>query len=198
MELRLTKRQKRLGVWAAALAWIVGAWLLPAGAASAEDPVALEYKVKAGYLYNFAKFVEWPAQALPAPNSPIVIGVLDGGDALAVIRSVLEGKNVDAHPVQVKAVTIDQIGTGIHILLVTRANVKFIEEIRAALGRAATLLVGETEQFAEGGGMIGFSREKESIRLCLNLERAMEAGLKVSSKLANVAKPVKSKPNKTP
>lgn len=168
------------------------AWLLPPATAAADDaPATLEYKVKAGYLFNFAKFVEWPATMLTDSNSPIVIGVMDGAEALPVIQQVLADKSVNGHPLQVKAVSAATPETGCHILLVTRVAGKSPEELRAALGRSATLLVGETERFAEKGGMIGLVREAESIRLTLNLEAAAGAGLKISSKLASVAKVVK-------
>lgn len=182
-------------VWLAMVAcWVIlGLLLAPVCARAADSAAALEYKVKGGYLFNFARYIEWPTASLPAPDSPFIIGVLDGGEALPVVKALLEGKKVDSHPVEVKAVTADQIGQDIHILLVTRDAGKTPEEIRAALGNAATLLVGETEQFAERGGTVGFTREEESIRLSLNLERATEAGLKVSSKLSSVARQVKTK-----
>lgn len=157
---------------------------------------ALEYKVKAGYLFNFARFIEWPAGALPAPESPFVIGVLDGGDAVPIVQSLLVGRKLDGHPVQLKAVTADELGKGIHILFITRTAGKTPEEIAAALGKSATLVVGETDFFAERGGMVGFTRQEESIRLSLNLERATEVGLRVSSKLSSVAKIVTTKKNK--
>lgn len=175
-----------------ALVLLVCLCALPSRAIAA-DAAALEYKVKAGYLFNFAKFIEWPAASAPKTNSPLVIGILDGGEAFPVVKPLLDGKTVDGRVVQVKAVTADQVGSGLHILLVTRAAGKTPEEIRIALGSAATLLVGETDRFAELGGMMGFTREEDSVRLTLNLERATEAGLKVSSKLAGVAKLVKSK-----
>ena len=184
-------RRAWLGAVVSALALLV----VPLVAGAADSAAVLEYKVKGGYLFNFAKFIEWPATCLPAPDSPFVIGVLDDGEALPVVQALLEGKKVNGHPVQVRAVTADQIGKDVHILLVTRAAGKSPEEIKLALGGAATLLVGETEQFAERGGMVGFTREEESIRLSLNLERATEAGLKVSSKLSNVARLVKTKRN---
>ena len=177
----------------AALALVAGAWLLPARATVADFP-ALEYKVKAGYLFNFAKFIEWPAGSFPTANSPFVIGVLDGGATASVLESILQGKLVEGRAVQVRAVTAENIGRDLHILLVTRTATKSVGEIRAALSGAATLLVGETAQFAELGGTVGFTREVESIRLSLNLERAVEAGLKVSAKLSTVAKLVKTKP----
>lgn len=173
------------------------ALLMVSMCARAADPAAMiEYKVKTGYLFNFAKFIEWPATCLPAPDSPFVIGVLDDGEVVPVLQSLLEGKKVDSHPVQVKVATIDQIGKGFHILFVSRAAGKSPEEVKAALGNAATLLVGETEQFAERGGTLGFTLEEQSIRLSLNLERATESGLKVSSKLSSVAKLVKTRKNK--
>ena len=191
----LAPGQSRRRAWLVMVVrWVVlGLLLTPPGVRAADSAATLEYKVKGGYLINFARFIEWPATCLPAPDSPFIIGVLDGGEALPVVKTLLEGKKVDSHPVQVKGVTADQIGKDIHILLVTRAAGKSPEEIRAALGNAATLLVGETEQFAERGGTVGFTREEESIRLSLNLERATEAGLKVSAKLANVARQVKTK-----
>ena len=167
--------------------------LLAPPSLSAADTAALEYKVKAGYLFNFAKFIEWPDSASTTVDSPFVIGVLDAGEALPVLQSLLGGKQVNGRTIVVKAVAADTVGKDIHILLVTRKCGKSPEDLKAALAGASTLLVGETEQFAERGGMIGFMKEDDAIRLTLNLERASEAGLKVSSKLSTVAKVVKSK-----
>lgn len=181
-----------LGVCAGALALLC----MPMLAQAADSAAALEYKVKAGYLFNFARFIEWPAACLPASDSPFVIGIIDDSEALPVVRSLLEGKKVDGHPVQIKALNANQIGRDIHILLVTRAAGKSPEEIRTAMDGAFTLLVGETEDFAERGGMVGFTREEDRIRISLNLDRATEAGLRVSSKLSSVAKMVKTMKNK--
>ena len=111
-------------------------------------------------------------------------------EALPVVQALLIGKKVGAHPVQVRGVEVGQLRKDAHILFVTRGGGKSPEELKSDLGGAATLLVGETEQFAEQGGMVGFTREDESIRLNLNLERATEVGLKISSKLCSVAKVV--------
>ena len=167
-----------------------------APARAADVSAALEFKVKAGYLFNFAKFVEWPSSAFPSADSPFIIAVLDGDEAEPLIEQVLAGKNVNGHPVQVKTVSKANLPKDAHILLVTRTANKTPEEIREALGNAPTLLVGETEQFAERGGAIAFVRQDESVRLKLCLQHATERGLKVSARLANVAKPVKSKRQK--
>lgn len=182
----------RLGV----LLLAAGAGLLPARAA-ASNPLELEYKVKTGYLFNFANFIEWPPAALPAPDSPFVIGVLDRGEALPVLRSLLKGKSVKGHPVEVRAVSAERLDRGLHILFVTRAASRSPAEIRASLNGAATLLVGETERFAERGGMIGFVRDEDNIRFQLNLQRLAETGLKASAKLASVARLVTTRPGES-
>jgi hypothetical protein len=79
-----------------------------------------------------------------------------------------------------------------HILMVTRAAGLPPEEIRAALGSAPTLLVGESEQFAERGGAIAFVLEDQKIRLTLCRAHARETGLKVSAKLSTVARSVRA------
>jgi hypothetical protein len=161
-------------------------------ASSSTDAATLEYKVKAGYLFNFARFIQWPEAAFVAPDSPFVIGVLDAQEAVAVVESVLDARLIDGRPIAVRAVTPEQIASGVHILLVTRAARKTAEEVTALVGARPTLLVGETDFFAERGGMLGFTHDGEAIRISLNIERALEVGLKVSSKLASVAQVVRS------
>ncbi len=166
-------------------------WLRAAG--EADPQVTLEYRVKGGYLYNFAKFVEWPAGSFPSPDSPFVIGVLDGGQALPILKALLEGKQVDGHPVQVKPVLLARAEKGLQILFVTRAAGSSPKQVQALAGPTGTLVVGETEHFAEDGGMVGFTREEDRIRVCLNLERTTAAGLRVSSKLASVSRLVRTR-----
>jgi hypothetical protein len=159
---------------------------------AAETASALEYKIKAGYLFNLAKFIEWPAGSLPFADSLFTIAVLDEGEAFAVIQSVLEGKQVNGHLMKVKSVRTNLAEKDFQILFVTRAAGKSPQELRPALAGIAALLVGETDQFAERGGMVGFVREQEAIHLTLNLERTTAARLKVSARLASVARLVKS------
>jgi len=184
------QRRAWLAALSAVLALLWASWSLRAAESSS---LALEYKVKAGYLFNFAKFVEWPTAALPETNSPIVVGVMDGAEALLAIQQQLQGKTVNHRPLQVKTIAADGPITACHILFVSRSAGQAAAEVRQALGQAATLLVGETEQFAERGGIIGFVREEESFRIHLNLEAATRAGLKVSARLSSIAKLVKTK-----
>ncbi|MFM1770276.1 MAG: hypothetical protein RJA22_2805 [Verrucomicrobiota bacterium] len=184
--------------WLAALALVVAVLSVALPLPAAESPVALEYKVKAGYLYNFAKYVEWPDTPArsgdnPSPT-PLVIGVLGGQEVLPILQQVLHGKTVEGRPLLLKAVTKLNAEPGCHILFVHRSAGQAPAQIRQSLGQAPVLLVGETEGFAEEGGMIGFVREDESFRIRLNLEASNQAGLKVSAKLSSIARLVKTRP----
>ena len=147
----------------------------------------LEYKVKAGYLFNFAKVVEWPVTALPASDSPFVIGVIDRGEVLPIIGPLLEGKVLNGHPVHVQSVAADKAGSGVHVLFVTREAGKSPEEIRASLGKAQTLLVGETDGFAQRGGAVNFVTSGNSIKFEANAAAASRSGLKLGSQLLKLA-----------
>jgi len=155
--------------------------------ALAREASPLEYKVKAGYLFNFAKVVEWPDGALPASASPFVIGVLDDGEALPIVRSLLHGRDLNGHPVQVRAVETGGAVKDVHILFVTHAAKAPLEEILTAVNGAPTLLVGETDGFAERGGIINFVILEDSVRFEANNAAAGRARLKLGSQLLKLA-----------
>lgn len=161
-----------------------------AGWAATADPSALEYKVKASYLFNFARVVEWPSAALPASDSPFIIGVIGGGDALIVLQDLLVGRMINGHPVLVQAVKADRIGPGLHILFVTRSAGISVEKLQASLGTAATLVVGETDGFAHRGGSINFVNVDGSVRFEANPAAATRAQLKIGSQLLKLARVV--------
>jgi hypothetical protein len=173
-----------------ALCWLFAAGVVfgPAGrAALARDGRDLEYKVKAGYLFNFAKVVEWPEGALPASESPFVIGVLDDGEALPIVRTLLQGRDLNGHPVQVRAVAPGSAVKDVHMLFVTHAATASLEEILATVNGAPTLLVGETEGFAKRGGVINFVIVDDSVKFEANNAAAGRASLKLGSQLLKLA-----------
>ena len=175
--------------WLAALAavFVLGRALVASGVESG----SIEYKIKAGYLYNFGKFVEWPESRASTNGSPFVIGIIDGDGALPVMELVLAGKLIHNRPVEVKSVSPSNLDGSVHILFVTRSSGRTLAEIQGAVAGAPVLVVGETDLFAENGGMVGFVRENETIKLTLNLEAANRVGLKISSKLSSVSRLVK-------
>jgi hypothetical protein len=151
-----------------------------------------EYRVKGEFLLKLAKFIEWPGTPLPKSESPFVIAVMDRGEATPLLTPYLAGREIEGRRVAVRFVSTGTPPKDAQILFVTRAAGVAPEEVRDALGSAATLLVGETEQFAERGGALAFVDEGRTVRLTLCREHAVENGLKVSASLAKVARVVRS------
>lgn len=159
--------------------------LAAAGASTLFAQPLLEYQVKAAYLYNFAKFVEWPDG--PADqNGVIILGVL-GKNTAAVVERALGSKNLNGRRLIVKWVsTLPEMKT-CHILFISSEEKKRQEETIRALADAGVLLVGETEGFIERGGMVNFVREQNRVRFQVNVTAAEKAGLRISSRLLTVA-----------
>jgi hypothetical protein len=158
--------------------------LLSAGAhAHAAD----EYQVKAAFLYNFAKFVEWPPQAFKSPTDPIVIGVLGKnpfGDALA---EAVSGKALGGRAFQVREIATAQQAAACQIVFVSSSERKRLGPLFTLLGNAAVLTVGETDNFAEEGGIINFKIDGGSVRFQINMEAARKQQLHISAKLLSLA-----------
>ena len=167
-------------------AWF-GAWLLVLVGVPAEEAPPSEPQVKAAFLFNFAKYVDWPRGAFATPDSPIVLGVVgrdEMGDALA---KTISGKTVDGRRFELKRFTAGDNCAGCHILFLSASEKKRLPEILARLRGASVLTVGESESFLQAGGVINFARRNQRVRLEVNAAAADQAGLKISSKLLNVA-----------
>jgi len=146
-----------------------------------------EYQVKAAFLYNFAKFVEWPPDALPNEHSPIVIGILGEDPFGHVLDETVLGKSVNGHELQVTRAKAVQDLKGCQIIFVSSSERKRLPEILANLRGADVLTVGDTEGFAPSGGIIQFTLRENRVRLMVNVEAAERARLKISSRLLALA-----------
>ena len=162
-----------------------------AGLPSARGQEALpsEYQMKAAYLFNFAKFVDWPPQALPAGNSPLLIGILGDDPFDGVLDATIKNKEIDGHPLRVLRLTaLSQIKT-CHVVFISSSEKKRWPEIQAALGTNSVLTVSENwDHFTDDGGMIYFFMEGKRVRFDINDAAARRAGLKISSKLMQLKK----------
>jgi hypothetical protein len=148
---------------------------------------AEEYRVKAAFLYNFAKFTEWPAQAFKSASDLIVIGVLGKnpfGDALA---EAVSGKILGGRAFQVREVTDAQQAAAYQIVFVSSSERKRLGPLFSRIGSAAVLTVGETDNFASEGGIINFKIEAGNVRFQINVEAARKHQLRISSKLLGLA-----------
>ena len=170
-------------------AWIwplVVALLFATAVRSRCQNAALEYQVKAGFLMNFAKYVEWPIDQSDA--TPFVIGLLSADAAAPIIQRTLSGKSVlPGRPVVVKLLNDLREIQGCDLVFVSRHQKDRLAELITRAADLPILTVGETETFCDRGGMINFVMREESVRFEINLKSAAEAGLKISSRLASLA-----------
>ena len=146
-----------------------------------------EYQLKAVFLFNFAQFVEWPTDAFPEPQTPVVIGVLGDDPFGPYLDETIGGEKANNRRLSVQRYrSIHEIKL-CHILFISRSETDRLEQILASLHGAKTLTVGDADGFAGRGGMIRFVTERNKIRLKINLEAAKAAGLTISSKLLRPA-----------
>jgi YfiR/HmsC-like len=183
----------RRRAWLGVLALFIALLCAPAPVGGSDAAAMLEYKLKAGYLFNFAKFVEWPTNVVPAANSPMIVGVLADDPAAPVIEQHLQGKIAGGHPLTVKLLPNLSGLPDCQMFFISRSQQENTDKLLANLQAAPVLVIGEVDQFAHRGGMINFVRKDESFRLEVNLEAAEKAGLKVSSKLASIGTIVKTR-----
>jgi hypothetical protein len=171
------------------LALTVLTHLCPASDIHAQNSPS-EYQVKAAYLFNFLKFVEWPGQSPGDTPGPWLICVAGENPFGSDLAQVISGKSVQGHELQIK----DSLAPGdlhaCHILFVSASERKRLPVILAALKGSSTLTVGDMENFTGSGGMIQFIEEDGRVRFVINAGAASGAGLKVSSKLLSLAQSV--------
>jgi hypothetical protein len=148
-----------------------------------------EYAIKAGFLYHFLNYVEWPARSMPVENRPYVIGIVQSNPFGAALEKFVQSKDVAGHPIEVRLLQPTDRMTDCHIVFVplsvpTERQAGFL----AALRSTGTLIVGETEGFIERGGHVQFYIEKNKVRFAFSAELIKRDDLKVSSKLLMLAK----------
>jgi len=146
-----------------------------------------EGDVKAAFVLNFIKFVEWPASAFHSPEDPIVLSVL-GNDPAAASLASLDGKKVSGRRVVVRKVPGLSALERCHVLFVGASEKAALASVLAAVQRWPALTVADFEGFAGRGGTIGFIRRDNRVGFEINEESARKAGLKVSAKLLYLGK----------
>jgi hypothetical protein len=150
-----------------------------------------EYEAKAAFLFNFVKFVEWPAQAFADDNSPLIIGVVGDDKSSIVIEQIINGKIANGRSVIVKRFSNFRGLTPCHMVFVRTSERDRIRQTLAAAGPGA-LTVGETDGFAHWGGVINFTIADGKLRLEINQTSAEKAGLKISAKLLSLARVIRN------
>ena len=157
---------------------------LPATSA-AED--FQEAQVKAVFLFNFAFFVEWPADSFASTDAPFVVGVLGQDPFGAHLDEAVRGEAVAGHPIAVQRFSRVEDIASCHILYISRSEAGRMPAILAQLKGRSILTVTDDAVAAGGNGMIRFVTVQNRVRLRINIDAAKAARLTLSSKLLRPA-----------
>lgn len=156
------------------------ALVLLAAPARAQDTVSDEYRLKAVFLFNFFKYVEWPPAA---PQGPLVICVAGRNPFGTVLDETVAGETINGRPIRTRVILEPE--PGCHMLFVPDGAAA-TAYLRASQG-TPTLTVGERPDFIQLGGMIAFFRVADNIRFTVNPTAAERAKLRISSRLLSLA-----------
>jgi hypothetical protein len=171
----------------AALAW---GFLSVSGCRPAQAQAPAEYEIKAAFVYNFAKFVQWPAAAFAQPQSPLIVCLL-GDDRFGPALDAIDRKTAQGHEVQVRRRVGLNDARSCHILFIAQSERARVGNVLGAVSGFPVLTISDIDQFAEAGGVIGLYEEDNRVQFAINLEQARAALLQINSQLLKLAKIVK-------
>ena len=164
------------------LLWPIGFLVSAAGLATAE---VSEYDVKAAFVFNFTKFVQFPEPQ--ESDIPFMLCLAGDAEALRPFQQ-LRGKVVGQRTIDIRFADTPDQARGCQVLFIARTTPVAAVSLLAATARTAVLTVGESDTFLDSGGMIQFMQEGGRIRFAIRKLVADAAGIIISSKLLALAK----------
>ena len=169
--------------------FLVAWWLFlsPATALSLNEET-IEYPLKLACLYNFTKFVEWPASSYRNPEASLAICIVGDDPFSPKLEGELSTRSVGGHRVEVKPLKLKDSLGACHIVFVPVTQKNNATRIVSGLRGSSALTVGESEGFAAMGGIINLTVEGNMLHFEVNTLAAERAGLKISSKFLSMAK----------
>jgi hypothetical protein len=157
-----------------------------AGSVRAQAPT-IEYDVKAAFLLNFMRYVEWPPAS--RQGQPFGLCTLEPDPFGNRLESAASGELWDGHPIVVRRVTTLRPGE-CHLLYVPTGATPAYRLMQKELSPQSILTVGESRDFLRHGGMIQFVLDANRVRFSINTRNAQSAGLRIGSRLLRLAKDV--------
>ncbi|HEX8311689.1 MAG TPA: YfiR family protein [Chthoniobacteraceae bacterium] len=154
-----------------------------------------EYQVKAAFLINMVKYADWPAHALP-PGAPLTIAIVGDDPFGSALDSLAAGRRVNEHEIIIRRVSRLSDLPRAHVIFVSASVAESGMSVRSAPGAENALLVGDSAGTANYAA-INFSVTDGRIVFEVNLAAAEAAGVKISSKLLNLARSVRQPRSKT-
>ncbi len=190
LESRVTRRHSGVGLRGITLGFCLLPCFLGLETAAAAAPG--EAEVKAAFVLNFVRFVEWPASAFRSPEDPIVLAVL-GKDPVGDALLGLQGKSVSRRTLVVRSSPDVASLEGCHVLFVGASEQAELPAVLRSVRRGPVLTIGNFEGFSGLGGMIGFIRQDHRVGFEINEEAARYAGLTINAKLLYLGRKVRSR-----
>jgi hypothetical protein len=157
----------------------------------AQNPRPTDYQVKATYLYNFGRFIEWPRKVAAAQGGSFTVCVLGQDPFGPSLDATLGGETIGGKTVVAKRISSADESGDCQILYLSLTDDSRLNKIIADLDKKAVLTVSDMSQFVKRGGMIQFVLEGKKVRFEVNLTATQHAGLTLSSELLKVATAVK-------
>ena len=161
-------------------------------ASRGEAAAPSEYQVKAVFLFNFSRFVEWPTTAFASADAPFVLGVFGHDPFGADLDQVVKGASVDGRPLVVRRVRRTAEAADCQILFIHQSESRRLAEVLAAVGRRQTLTVSDFPGSAQRGVMIRLMTQGGHVRMHVNVDTARAANLVISSNLLRSAEIVQN------
>lgn len=152
-----------------------------------QDVEANEYQIKAAYLLNFPNFVDWPGTTNNGSQSPVRLCLLGSDPLGSALSRMMADRLSRGRSLLLRRVSRTDAVSDCQILYIGPSESKYIPQILDSLHNVSALTVGETDQFAEQGGMIQLVMEDNRIRFKINPSAASQAGIRISSKLLALA-----------
>jgi hypothetical protein len=165
-------------------------WALPSNAGAADGAAAApgrECEIKAAFLYNFTKFVDWPAATFANADAPIVIGVLGDSPCAQALERLVKDRKVNGRAIVVRRIASGEEAKATQVLFVGLAHEAQFAGLQPAIRLLPILTVGESSGFPILGGAIEFVPQGDKIRFEINIDAAEHAGLKISAQLQKLA-----------
>jgi hypothetical protein len=178
------RRRQRI----AALIAVAIALATPVAARAAGAADGSQAAVKAGFLYNFAKFAEWPA--LPS-GAPIVVCILGDDDVAAALTATIHGQTIGGHAFEVSRPQGQRAWPGCHLLFVADSETRQFDAGKIAIAALPVLTVSDGKGFSQVGGVIELYIDDGRMRFTINVSAAERAGVRLSSRLLGLAKVVR-------
>ncbi|MEO8795217.1 MAG: YfiR family protein, partial [Daejeonella sp.] len=147
-----------------------------------------EYQVKAAFIYNFTRFIDWPAETNTGSAGPFIIKIWGDDQFSTYINDLVKGEKLGGRAIIVQRIDNVKEINQCNILFVSASRAADVKDLLPELNRKRILTVSDAANFARWGGIIRFFKEGNNLRLQINIDEAKASRLNISSKLLSLSK----------